>query len=295
MKRAKDFEKPMEFLVDVNVAVFNHAPFLRQTLESVINQKTNFPVRLIIGDDCSTDGSQQILQEYESEYPDRIYLILQPKNLGLQAEERNGIILLRKSTSKYIALLDGDDYWTDPYKLQKQVDFLEGNPEFNACFHNVKIHSEDGGNSIGLVYAKDRKNEIALIDLANGDYMHTCSLLFRNLPEVMNPILNKLVVGDDDSIGYCLLVTGKKAKYLNEVMAAYRKHLGGVWSLLSQKKRLLWTMGHQQATIKYYNDDILSPILKKRLKASSIVLMKMAIRKVDPILFLKGLKFLVFG
>ena len=134
----------MDYLVDVNIAVYNHALFLEKTLDSVLEQKTNFPFRLLIGDDFSTDGSIEILKRYEREFPDKIKVIYQPKNLGLNSSERNGIIILKKSTAKYIALLDGDDYWTDAYKLQKQVDFLESNPEFSICFHLVESINDQG-------------------------------------------------------------------------------------------------------------------------------------------------------
>jgi len=100
----------MDTIVDVNIAVYNHAPFLRKALDGALAQKTNFPFRLLIGDDCSTDGSVAILKEYESKFSERIKVIYQPKNLGLNSVERNGVILLKNSTAKYIALLDGDDY-----------------------------------------------------------------------------------------------------------------------------------------------------------------------------------------
>lgn len=279
---------------DITVAVwmvtYNHEPYITTAIESVLNQSVSFKIHLYIGEDCSTDKTGIICQSYADKFPHLISLIRSSRNIGATNNGMRMHDVCFSSNAKYIALLEGDDYWTDNHKLQKQVNCLEENPDLVACFHNVILHGSEK-----LTYNKLRKKQIDLTDLAYGDYMHTCALMYRNQPDIFFPFLNRLVPLDDDSMGYCLLMNGRKAKYLDEIMAAYRTHPGGIWSLQSQKKKLLWTMAHQQATIMYYNDDILSPILKKRLKASSIVLMKMAIRKVDPILFLKGLKIFIFG
>ena len=129
----------MEALVDVNIAVYNHAAYLRQTLDSALSQKTNFKFRILVGDDFSTDGSRDILREFELKYPEQMKVIYQEKNLGFKSSDTNGLRILRSSTGKYIAVLDGDDLWTDSFKLQKQVDFLESNSDYVLCAANAEV------------------------------------------------------------------------------------------------------------------------------------------------------------
>lgn len=278
-----------EYLVDIPMCAYNHEKYIAQAIEGVINQKANFKYRLIIGEDCSQDLTRTIVESYLNKYPEKIKVLFHGKNLGAY---ENSKILFAECNAKYIALCDGDDYWTDPLKLQKQVDFLEANGDFNACFHNVKILESDG-KDVNYTYQNDHKTEIGLRDLANGDYMHTCSLLFRNLPNFFYPFLNGLVPMDDDSIGYCLLLDGKKARYEEDVMAVYRKHAGGMWSPLSNETKVLWTIEHIKDSLDFYNDDILKPILTKRLKSEAYYLLKMSIRTCKPILLLKALRILL--
>jgi glycosyltransferase involved in cell wall biosynthesis len=208
--------------VDVNIAVYNHAPYLRKTLESVLEQKTNFPFRLLIGDDCSTDGSIEILKEFEKKYPDKIKVIYQPKNLGLDAIERNGIILLKNSTAKYIALLDGDDYWINPNKLQKQVDFLEAKVEFEGVSCNVFEKIGDNLN--------ETKNKLIIDfeDLAKGNPLYTCSVLFRSANLQIPPWFSKCKMGD--WILWLLLASKGPIFNMDDVMCVYRIHGSGTWS-----------------------------------------------------------------
>lgn len=168
----------MEPLVDVNIAVYNHAPFLRQTLDGVLNQITTFPFRLLIGDDCSTDGSIEILKEYEKKYPDKIKVIYQPKNLGIKSSERNGIVLLKNSTAKYIALLDGDDYWTSPHKLQTQVDVLEKDSTLSMAAHGSYKLIDDRLLPVDSPFKVDTIWSTKDI-LENKWFIMTASLMFR--------------------------------------------------------------------------------------------------------------------
>jgi glycosyltransferase involved in cell wall biosynthesis len=216
----------MNPLVDINIASYNHANYLKHTLEGVLSQQTSFHYRILIGDDCSTDGSIEIIKEYERKFPDRISTIYQKINLGLNHPEKNGIILLKKSTSKYIALLDGDDYWTDPLKLQKQVDFLENNPDFAICFHAVTLLNEETQQTENKYYNKDVST---IEDLCQGNYIHTASCIFRNgLIEKLPKWFSSSPVGDWPL--YLMAAEHGKIKYIDEPMAVYRMHNKGIWS-----------------------------------------------------------------
>jgi glycosyltransferase involved in cell wall biosynthesis len=224
----------MEPLVDVNIAVYNHARYLKKTLEGVVRQNTTFPFRVLIGDDCSTDGSVEILQEYERKYPSVIEVIYQRKNLGLSSSERNGIVLLKNSTARYIAILDGDDYWTDPLKLQKQVDFLEKNPTIFGCYHDVQVVDE---NNIVIRenYYKPHKEVFDQRDcLVSGGTYCTSSLVFRG--DVINNMPKWFLRASSDYAIDLLITEYGKIAHIGETMGVYRIHSDGSWQGNSEVK-----------------------------------------------------------
>lgn len=122
--------------VSIIMMVYNHEPFIRQALESVLMQRTNFEYELLVGDDASKDGSQAIIREMEPLFQGKMKPVLRGKNLGALA---NGKDLLERARGKYLAFLEGDDYWLDPLKLQKQADFLDTHPDYAACYHKNKM------------------------------------------------------------------------------------------------------------------------------------------------------------
>ncbi len=130
---------PIIPLVLISCTTYNHAPYIRKCLEVFLMQKTTFPIQVIIHDDCSTDGTKEIIEEYAAKYPDIIFPMFQTENQyskgirGLMARFN-----FPRCGGKYIALCEGDDYWTDSSKLEKQVDFLEANSDYVGCFHKIK-------------------------------------------------------------------------------------------------------------------------------------------------------------
>ena len=125
-------------LLSIVTITYNHEPFIAKTIEGVLMQQVKFPIELIIAEDCSTDGTRAICQRYAEEYPDLIRLITSDSNVGAIANERRAMLAAR---GKYIAFCEGDDYWTDPLKLQKQVDFLESHPDYSVTFHRCKHYN----------------------------------------------------------------------------------------------------------------------------------------------------------
>ncbi len=126
-------EQPLLSIVTIT---YNHEPFIAKTIEGVLMQQVNFPIEFIIAEDCSTDGTRRICQDYADKYPDLIRLIISDTNVGAVANERRAFEAAR---GKYIATCEGDDYWTDPMKLQKQVDFLEAHHDYSVTFHRYSI------------------------------------------------------------------------------------------------------------------------------------------------------------
>lgn len=144
-------------LVSVHMITYNHEKFIAQAIEGVLMQKTDFPFELIIGEDCSTDRTREIVVDYANKYPDIIKPILHEKNVGMKA---NGRACRAASRGKYIAICEGDDYWIDPLKLQKQVDFMESHPECSFCFTMCQRVNESG-KEFGRPYPSKRIPEIS--------------------------------------------------------------------------------------------------------------------------------------
>lgn len=125
----------MEPLLSVVTVTYNHEPFIAKCIEGVLMQQVSFPIEFIIGEDCSTDRTRAICRQYAEKYPETIKFVVSEKNVGGLANERRAMSAAR---GKYVAYCEGDDYWTDPLKLQKQVGFLETHPEYSACFHRFR-------------------------------------------------------------------------------------------------------------------------------------------------------------
>lgn len=138
----------MEPLLSVVTITYNQEPFIRKCIEGVLMQKVNFPIEFIIADDCSIDGTLATCEEYARKYPDLIRIVTSDVNVGAVENEQRAFLAAK---GKYIATCEGDDYWTDPLKLQKQVDFLESHPDYSVCFHRFKrVHLSDGSEDRDL-------------------------------------------------------------------------------------------------------------------------------------------------
>ena len=211
--------------VSVCMITYNHEKFISQAIEGVLMQETDFDFELVIGEDFSTDTTRAICEQYANKYPEKIRLLPSSRNFGSM---RNFMRTLNECRGEYIALCEGDDYWTDPLKLQKQVDILENSDRYNLCFHNVDVVNNTGV-FIGKVYMEGRKKEISFTDLAKGDYTKTCSVVFKNTTLFKSFIQNQNYIHQDTTLFLTLLEDGT-GYYLNETMAAYRLHEGGIWT-----------------------------------------------------------------
>lgn len=168
----------VEIKVSICSLVYNHEPYLRQCLDGFVMQQTTFPFEVIIHDDASTDGSADIIREYAARYPDIFVPIYQTENQYSQGQKVTSTFVFPRVRGKYIALCEGDDYWTDPLKLQKQVDFLEANPEYGLVYGKARQYDQTQG--------KFRPGTIGapLTDFTDlvikGNLIPTATALFRN-------------------------------------------------------------------------------------------------------------------
>ena len=192
MKELKCSMKQQEpILVAIRCTVYNHEPYLRDCLEGFVMQKTNFRFVAVVHDDASTDGSAAIIREYEEKYPDIIKPIYEIENQYSKHDGSLGRIMnaaIDATGAKYIATCEGDDYWTDPLKLQKQVDFLESHPDFTMCFHGARIKNET--NTIVITTCdKVETKEYLTKDIFPGWVVPTASVVYRREPVESYPPL----------------------------------------------------------------------------------------------------------
>ena len=223
-------------VVAVFMVTYNHENYIGQAIESVLIQKTTFPVKLFIGEDCSTDQTEAICLKYKEENPEIIDVRFNKQNLGAINNAKQIFEACFSSGAKYIAMLEGDDYWTDPYKLQKQVDFLDANEDFAICHHNIKVIYDDGRES-HLSNSTDQKGITTIEDLAHSNYIYTASCVFRNGLVKEFPVwLNNSIVGD--YVLHMLNAKYGKIKFIPDVMGVYRIHKGGTWENMNYISRI---------------------------------------------------------
>ena len=201
---------------------YNHENYIAEAIEGVMMQKTNFPIELIIGEDCSTDKTRKICQSYQTKYPDKIKLLLPDTNLGMM---RNLVETFQASKSEYIAICEGDDYWTDPNKLQMQVDFLEQNEDFGIVHTNYRV--VDSNNQIIHKYNRNWPSGNVFEKIINGNYgIVTATVIFRT--ELYKKVENELTNLDfkmGDFPMWVEISRISKVRYLSVITSSYRQLL----------------------------------------------------------------------
>jgi len=205
--------------VSACIIAYNHEQYIKDCLNGALKQKVDFDYEIIVSEDCSTDKTRQILLEYEKKYPDKIKLFLNEKNLGLIG---NWIKALSLCQGEYIAICEGDDCWTNSNKLQKQVDFLDGHPDFALSSHNAEVIKN---GAVIREYCGPNQQEVMDLKyiLAHGSGTPTCSLVIRsqaikNLPEWFSKMR-----ACDWTVQVMAARSGK-LKYFSDIMGIYRKH-----------------------------------------------------------------------
>jgi glycosyltransferase involved in cell wall biosynthesis len=233
------------------MVTYNHEQYIKAAIDSVLMQKTNFDFHLFIGDDCSTDNTRQIINYYAIKYPDKITLYTYKHNIGAT---QNGQIIYKAcfdSGAKYIAVLEGDDYWTDPNKLQKQVDLLEANKDKSLVCTQYAILNEKSTKTVPYEPIADWFNEypnapyiLTKDNFLNPYFLKTCTVLFRRdvFLEHLHKISSFKYFSDVFLFSFCFLKG--QGLLIKDCTAVYRVHDGGIWSLKSdlEKQRLNYFM-----------------------------------------------------
>lgn len=219
---------------------YNHEKFIRQTLDGFVMQRTEFPFEVLVHDDASTDKTADIIREYEQKYPDLFRCIYEKENQWEKKDICRDIVF-PEVRGEYVALCEGDDYWTDPLKLQKQINFLETHSDYAVCFHPVAVVWEGKNCSEDVFPSEKLIEKLGKLDystLLKRNFIQTNSVVYRWRfgKDPLSLIPDNILPGD--WFLHLLHAQTGKIGMLPEIMAVYRRHTGGIWQ--GAGKTLKW-------------------------------------------------------
>jgi glycosyltransferase involved in cell wall biosynthesis len=221
--------------VTVLVVTYDHERFIARALDGALAQETEFEYEILVSEDRSTDRTREIVLDYARRHPDRIRLLLSERNL-----HSNEVVVRgwRAARGRYVALLDGDDYWSSPRKLSRQVEFLESHPECSMCFHNARVLDEATGDDSRLWTPAGQPEFSTLREMWMGNFIATCSVMYRAgvVPEIPGWYVPLFPITDWPL--HLLHAERGRIGYLDEVMGVYRLHPGGLYSSRSEREKL---------------------------------------------------------
>ena len=256
--------------VSVLMLTYNFSRYADEAIASVMGQICPFDFELIIGDDASTDGTVELCQRWTSRYPGRITLLTNERNSGLLA---NFARTYARCRGEYIAICEGDDYWTDRSKLRRQVEFLDAHPEYSMCVHRV-VNYYEGEGSMSLSNG-GQKHDNDIIDLARSNFITNVSAMFRhsNIPTLPAWIAD---VATYDYALHMLNAEHGKIWYMPRCMAVYRKRSNALWSRAGQEKQYRMAMKVRLTLMRHFDgrrDDV-AALLRKTYLDNAVALMR---------------------
>lgn len=240
---------------------YGHEKFIAEAINGVLIQECDFEVELIIANDCSPDQTHEVIQKIIDNHPKSFWIkyIKHDENIGMMP---NFVFAIQQCKGEYIALCEGDDYWTDPLKLQKQVDFLKANPDYVLSFHKIDVLKPNGEIVDDFITIVPENHETIETLARLGNYIHTPSVLFRNVIKEFPFEFEQSPIGD--YFLYMMLAEHGKLKYLKDKMAVYREGVG-IWSTKSEYLRNLNT-SYTHALIvscNHFDDAVSSPLIDR--------------------------------
>ena len=221
-----------EIMASIVCLTFNHEKFIAEAIESFLAQRTSFPFEIIIHDDASKDKTTEIVKKYAEKYAGKITAIIQHENQYSKGIKPFAKFVMPRIRGKYIAWCEGDDFWTDPYKLQKQVEFLETNSEYVICYHNAVVINEQNQLVTNSKLPDFCKKDLTADELKIGAWVLMLTACFRNVIKDLPDEFYK--VRNGDTFLTSMLGNYGKGKYMPDIKnAVYRQHGNSVWSSLS--------------------------------------------------------------
>ena len=255
---------------------YNHEKFIARALNGFIRQKTNFKFEVIVADDASTDRTQEIIREYAEKHPDLIKPLLREKNIGAIMNFQD---MIKNIPTEYVALCEGDDYWTDENKLQIQVDWLDAHPEYSACFHPVRVLFEDKSKTSELnpspvpsvhgFYNPEidpyTKKDILLADILKSVSIPTCSLVYRwRFRNGKDLELFRTDITPRDVVNQLLHAETGPFHFIDKEMGVYYRPMDSYWSSETRSKLFDYTMRYFDFCEERYGNEFYEFLEKRR-------------------------------
>jgi glycosyltransferase involved in cell wall biosynthesis len=240
--------------LSVSVVTYQEVAYVGQALESVLAQRTDFPFEVVVGDDASTDGTRELLLELQRRWPDRLRLLLADANYGDRGLT-NFMATVDACRGEFVAFLDGDDHWTDPEKLQRQVEFLEAHPECALCGHRVEHRGDDGHRELSRRPARgDRVYPLGELLVEN--FVHKISTVARRAAIATLPDWYRTTrVASADWVFNVLVARGGQVGFIDRVMAVHRKRGAGLAAYYGMPRMLSDRLAAFESLRPYFPDD----------------------------------------
>lgn len=237
-----------KIMVSVLCLAYNHEEYIEDALKGFVSQKTDFPFEVIVHDDASTDGTVDIIRKYQRMYPDIVKPIFQTENQYSKGTGITDTFVAPNAAGKYFAVCEGDDYWTDEKKLQKQVDYMESHPETVACVHNTRVMYMNKECKTKVIYSGNDK-ELGLPDVIEGgsQSFHTSSLMYKRELAFDKPRFLTETKGVGDYPMSIYLALSGDIHYIGDCMSVYRSGVKGSWSERIPNDKEKWDIYQRQA------------------------------------------------
>jgi glycosyltransferase involved in cell wall biosynthesis len=224
-------------VVSVVSITYNHEPFIRETLDGFVSQQVDFPIEIIVADDASTDATQAIIQSYADRHPGLFRPILRSENVGIHANLTGALAAAR---GEYLALCEGDDYWTDPQKLAKQVSCLEQHPGVGLCFHPVRVTWSDDSVADSEYPPAKWRRRLTVDELFHRNFIQTNSVMYRRLPRYDDIPADIMPLDWYLHVRHALQGSEATVPMLTDKMAVYRRHPQGAWYSADTDRDKFW-------------------------------------------------------
>lgn len=258
-------------MVSIALITYNQEQYIDECIQGALTQKVDFPIEIAVGDDCSKDGTSAKLEAYARQHPNLVKYNKRTANLGMH---KNWVETIKECTGKYIALLEGDDFWSDPEKLSKQVALMEANPDAALCFTNAWIKNETNlvADDVYVMHRLSHRTEFTLEEFLESNPIPTCTTLYRNgLFKEFPPEFYESPYAD--WILHLLNARHGRILYLSDITSNYRYHAGGVFGQSNEVARINRMMKCYQLISQIFSDDAKAQEqLKKQIASTHVAL-----------------------
>jgi glycosyltransferase involved in cell wall biosynthesis len=259
-----------KFDISIVTITYGQENWILETIEGILNQKFNGTIEFILANDNSPDQTHELIEsKFRNTGIPENFTVKYTKHNHNKGAIPNFVWALQQANGRYVAICEGDDYWTDPLKLQKQVDFLEENHDYNICFHRTDILENETIKKSKYTYTENNEQTFGITDLINKNFIHTASIVYRNTIEIPNWIA-KCTVGDYPLL--LILSLHSKIKYLPDTMAVYRTG-SGMWSTISIENKKLNVIKSLSTICENFPNESVKKLLEDDLYYKSLNLM----------------------